>query len=142
MATARQGFQSHGVELNWWLVLYSRLVADRSGLRRTATFARQDLWKANLKPYGNVVIFGVEEMVSAIDIMDPRVIFNQSSIQQYVTGAKVLIAYCKSKNFFRLGLNWTYEYRNTLTLKLLGSGPFSIRQTQKTLFSLGSLKLA
>ena len=48
----------------------------------------------------------------------------------------------KSKKIFCLGLNWTYEYRKNLILKLLGSGPFSIRQTQKTLFSLGSLKLA
>jgi len=67
LATARQGFQSHGVELNWWLVLYSRLVAYRSGLRKTATFARQDLWKASLKPYGNVVIFGVEEMMPQLE---------------------------------------------------------------------------
>ena len=37
----------------------------------------------------------------------------------------------KSKKIFCLGLNWTYEYRKNLILKLLGSGPFSIRQTKK-----------
>ena len=68
MAAARHGFQSHGVELNWWLVMYSRLTAVRSGLKGRATFARQDLWKTNLAPYGNVVIFGVEEMVSFLHL--------------------------------------------------------------------------
>ena len=48
----------------------------------------------------------------------------------------------KSKKIFCLGLNWTYEYRKNLTLKLFGSGPFLIRQIPKTLFSLLSLKLA
>ena len=68
MAAARHGFQSHGVELNWWLVMYSRLTAVRSGLKGRATFARQDLWKSNLAPYGNAVIFGVEEMVSFLHL--------------------------------------------------------------------------
>ena len=68
LAAARHGFQSHGVELNWWLVMYSRLTAVRSGLKGRATFARQDLWKSNLAPYGNVVIFGVEEMVSVLHL--------------------------------------------------------------------------
>ena len=48
----------------------------------------------------------------------------------------------KSKNFFCLSLYWTHEYGKNLTSKLFGSGPFSIQQIQKTLFSLGSLKLA
>jgi hypothetical protein len=62
---ARQGLISHGVELNPCLVLYSKVRARRLGLFRTATFARQDLWKANLGTFNNVVIFGVEEMVAS-----------------------------------------------------------------------------
>ena len=48
----------------------------------------------------------------------------------------------KSKNFSTFELNWTHECRKNLTLKLFRSGPFLIRQIQKTLFSLGLLKLA
>ena len=61
---AQKGYQAHGIELNLWLVLYSRFRAFRLGLRSTATFSRQDLWKSNFTSYDNIVIFGVEQMVS------------------------------------------------------------------------------
>jgi len=67
LSAAREGFQAHGVELNWWLVLYSRMAAFRSGLRGSATFARQDLWNSDLRQYDNVVIFGVEEMMPQLE---------------------------------------------------------------------------
>lgn len=63
LAAAKEGFQSDGVELNPWLVLYSRFVSFKSGLSRNTSFYRADLWKFNLKPYNNIVIFGVKEMV-------------------------------------------------------------------------------
>lgn len=63
MNTAKAGFESVGVELNFWLVFYSRLVAMRSQIRPSPKFVRTDLWKYHLKPFSNVVIFGVEEMV-------------------------------------------------------------------------------
>lgn len=66
MSTAKAGFETVGVELNIWLVLYSRLVAMKSHVRPAPTFIRTDLWKYHLKPFSNVVIFGVEEMVSTI----------------------------------------------------------------------------
>ena len=61
---ARNGFKAHGIELNVWLVLYSKWRAFRSNLTPRATFAKQDLWKSDLSKYDNVVIFGVEEMVN------------------------------------------------------------------------------
>lgn len=66
MNTAKAGFESVGVELNFWLVLYSRLVAIKSSVQPSPKFVRTDLWKYPLKPFSNVVIFGVEEMVSII----------------------------------------------------------------------------
>lgn len=66
MNTAKYGFESVGVELNFWLVLYSRLVALKSNIRPSPKFIRTDLWKYQLKPFSNVIIFGVEEMVSLI----------------------------------------------------------------------------
>lgn len=62
MAAARLGYQSHGVELNSVLVLYSKITAWRQRLTK-ATFSRQDLFKVDYSKYNNVVIFGVDEMV-------------------------------------------------------------------------------
>lgn len=53
-----------GVELNPWLVWYSRWSAWRTGVSAYTSFVTQDLWKVDLQKYQNVVIFGVEEMVS------------------------------------------------------------------------------
>lgn len=63
LEAASRGFKAHGVELNPWLVAYSKFRAIRLGLSGTATFARQDLWKTDFSKFNNVVIFGVEEMV-------------------------------------------------------------------------------
>lgn len=64
MNTAKHGFESVGIELNFWLVLYSRLIAIKSNIQPSPKFIRTDLWKYQLKPFSNVIIFGVEEMVS------------------------------------------------------------------------------
>lgn len=63
MAAARKGFQGYGVELNLWLVLYSRWKAWTSGLSSQAKFHKKDLWKMDLSGYQNLVIFGVESMM-------------------------------------------------------------------------------
>jgi hypothetical protein len=67
LEAARVGFKAHGVELNRWLVLYSRVGALRLGLRQNATFARNDLWKTELGKYDNIVIFGVEQMMPQLE---------------------------------------------------------------------------
>lgn len=64
MATARNGFTSAGVELNPWLVWYSRLVAFKT--KTPAKFYRNDLWKMKLGAYDNIVIFGVEQMMAEL----------------------------------------------------------------------------
>lgn len=56
--------EGHGVELNRWLVYYSRWMAYRNGVFSTTKFFQKDLWKYDLSPYNQIVIFGVEEMVS------------------------------------------------------------------------------
>ncbi|XP_076443125.1 ATP synthase subunit C lysine N-methyltransferase-like [Babylonia areolata] len=67
LEAARQGFKAYGVELNTWLVLYSRVTAWRQGLHQTASFMKQDLWKTNLSSYDNIVIFGVEQMMQQFE---------------------------------------------------------------------------
>ena len=64
IAAAAVGFRSVGVELNPWLVLFSRLWARREGLSPLASFQRADLFSLDLTQYQNVVIFGVKQMVS------------------------------------------------------------------------------
>lgn len=67
LTAARNGFQAYGVELNFWLVLYSRWTAWRNGLQKQVTFFRKDLWKTDLSIYQNVVIFGVESMMKPLE---------------------------------------------------------------------------
>ena len=44
LETAKHGFKSSGVELNYWLVLFSRYQALKQG-QKNAAFYRKDLWK-------------------------------------------------------------------------------------------------
>ena len=37
------------------------------GVKGSATFSKQDLWKSNLSEYHKVVIFGVEEMMPDLE---------------------------------------------------------------------------
>ncbi|XP_073818950.1 ATP synthase subunit C lysine N-methyltransferase [Musca autumnalis] len=67
IATAKHGIQSDGVELNPWLVWWSRLAAMREGVSSKTKFFRRDLWKFSLKPYDYVVIFGVEQMMKDLE---------------------------------------------------------------------------
>lgn len=63
LAAAKRGFQAHGIELNVWLVWYSRFKALLNGVSSKTAFFKQDLWKYNLGKYNNIVIFGVDQMV-------------------------------------------------------------------------------
>ncbi|RUS78348.1 hypothetical protein EGW08_013899 [Elysia chlorotica] len=65
---ARKGFQGYGVELNFWLVLYSRWQAWIHGLSSQAKFFKKDLWKMDLCTYQNIVVFGVESMMPPLEV--------------------------------------------------------------------------
>lgn len=67
LAAAKAGFKSYGIELNPWLVWYSRLTAFTNGLSSKTRFFRRDLWKCNLQDYNNVILFGVEQMMEDIE---------------------------------------------------------------------------
>ncbi|XP_063541490.1 ATP synthase subunit C lysine N-methyltransferase [Cydia strobilella] len=64
---AKLGFKSDGVELNPWLVYYSRITALLSSQSQNTKFYRRNLWTFSLKPYNNIVIFGVEQMMSEFE---------------------------------------------------------------------------
>lgn len=63
VAAAKNGYRAHGVELNPWLVQYSRCSALVNGVSRKTAFYRKDLWTFNVTDYNHIVIFGVEQMV-------------------------------------------------------------------------------
>lgn len=65
--TAKMGFKSDGVELNPWLVYYSRIAALLEPKCRSSKFYRKNLWTFDLKPYNNIVIFGVEQMMKEFE---------------------------------------------------------------------------
>jgi len=64
---AKDGFTASGVELNRWLVYYSRISAWRAGVGASTSFTRHDLWKHDMSTYNNVVIFGVEQMMEQLE---------------------------------------------------------------------------
>lgn len=63
----QHGFNSDGVELNYWLVLYSRFKSLQTGTSSKTKFFRKDLWKYPLNNYNYCVIFGVEEMMTRLE---------------------------------------------------------------------------
>lgn len=68
IAAAKNGLKSDGVELNTWLVQFSRISAIKNGVFNKTTFFQKDLWKFNTSVYDYVVIFGVEQMVCPFSI--------------------------------------------------------------------------
>ncbi|CAI5443980.1 unnamed protein product [Caenorhabditis angaria] len=60
---AREGYLSHGVELNSILVAYSKYRSIRDGLRKEARFFRKNIFKTDLQPYETAVIFGAESLM-------------------------------------------------------------------------------
>lgn len=47
IAAAKRGFTATGLELNPWLVWFSRYKAWRAGLHRSTSFYISDLWKVS-----------------------------------------------------------------------------------------------
>lgn len=64
---AAHGFKAAGVELNIWLVLYSRFTSLMKGLSSNTKFYRKNLWSFNLNPYPNVIVFGAENMMDNVE---------------------------------------------------------------------------
>lgn len=68
LIAAKLGFKAEGVELNPVLVYFSKASALLNGQYRETKFHRCNLWKFNLKPYNNIVIFGVEQMMKNFEM--------------------------------------------------------------------------
>ncbi|XP_072759717.1 ATP synthase subunit C lysine N-methyltransferase isoform X2 [Anoplolepis gracilipes] len=80
LAAAKHGFKAHGIELNTWLVWYSKFKALINGLSNDTAFFKQDLWKYNLGKYDNIVIFGVDQMMEDIEKKFNRELYKGSLV--------------------------------------------------------------
>uniref|UniRef100_A0A336MKU7 CSON002975 protein n=1 Tax=Culicoides sonorensis TaxID=179676 RepID=A0A336MKU7_CULSO len=78
--TAKKGWKSDGVELNLFLVLFSRISALKNGVSGKTKFFKRDLWKFNTSSYDCVVIFGVEQMMSELESKLGRELNDKSKI--------------------------------------------------------------
>ena len=68
IAIAKQGHQVVGLELNPWLVWYSRYQTIRNNISiNRCVFKKTDLWKVNYSIFDRVVVFGVEEMMPDLE---------------------------------------------------------------------------
>lgn len=70
-----------GVELNYILVMFSRIMAIREGNFRYVKYHHKDLWRFPINRYDAVCIFGVESMMTSLEtyiklsINKPQTIF-------------------------------------------------------------------
>ncbi|ESN92699.1 hypothetical protein HELRODRAFT_135380, partial [Helobdella robusta] len=63
---ARQGFVAVGVELNPWLVAYSKFRSYLAGTSKNTKFKTSNLFKESLSKYDNIVIFGVDSLMEPL----------------------------------------------------------------------------
>lgn len=60
--------KAEGVELNTWLVLFSKWSAWRNGFKTSqVSFYKKDIFKTDLSKYNNIVVFGVESLMEALE---------------------------------------------------------------------------
>ncbi|XP_071498692.1 ATP synthase subunit C lysine N-methyltransferase-like [Diadema antillarum] len=64
---AKQGYHGIGYELNPWLVWYSRIAARQAGIQQRTSFHRTNLWNVDLGKFDVIVIFGVSQMMNALE---------------------------------------------------------------------------
>lgn len=68
LASRKQVFsQIHGVELNYILVLFSRILSIRNGQFSQVKYFHKDLWQFNLGRYDAICIFGVESLMGPLN---------------------------------------------------------------------------
>lgn len=68
LASRKQKFSLiHGVELNYILVLFSRILSIKDRQFNQVKYFHKDLWKFNLSRYDSICIFGVESLMEPLE---------------------------------------------------------------------------
>jgi hypothetical protein len=65
---SKRGFEATGVEINFFLYLYSRFKAFSFNTNPRPMFKRANLWNVNLGNYDLIVLFGVQEMMKDLSV--------------------------------------------------------------------------
>jgi len=108
---AKHGIQSHGVELNPWLVLYSKYKAYREGVHKLASFQRKNLFKVNLADFDAIVVFGVDSLMPLIEKQVSRDC-NRMDKQVRLVACRFPLPNWEPFASFGSGIDqvWLYEY--------------------------------
>lgn len=109
---ARRGFAPCvGVELNPWLVAYSKIKALASDGYPVLKprFERADLWKFSLVPFDNVVVFGVEEMMAPLE----RKLLRELRPGSWVVACRFPLPTLKADESYGDGIDTVWLYRFT-----------------------------
>uniref|UniRef100_A0A182QKW6 Methyltransferase domain-containing protein n=1 Tax=Anopheles farauti TaxID=69004 RepID=A0A182QKW6_9DIPT len=106
-ARAHSSIKADGVELNPWLVYYSRLVALRNGVFNRTSFFRKDLWTFSLAPYDHIVIFGVEQMMDDLE----KKILKEATPGATIIACRFPFPNMKTENRIEEGVDSVWMYR-------------------------------
>ncbi|KPM03780.1 methyltransferase-like protein 3 [Sarcoptes scabiei] len=127
IACAKQGWKSFGVELNLWLVLYSKFRAFRENVRQLTSFQQKNLFKQffqttsfyghffrlkiDLAEYDNIIVFGVDNLMPLIEDKI-RKDCDRSRKQMKLIACRFPLPNWKSYMTFGSGVDqvWLYNY--------------------------------
>lgn len=101
----------HGVELNYFLVTFSRLMAIKSRQNEQLKYFHKDLWKFSLGNYDNICIFGVESMMQPLE---EYIIKSNNGKEQIIFACR--FPFKNMTKVFEIGSGidtvWIYRLRN------------------------------
>ncbi|EEC14740.1 conserved hypothetical protein, partial [Ixodes scapularis] len=110
---AKLGFvPAVGVELNPWLVAYSKIRALATKSPKTS-FLRMDLWKFELSGFDNVVVFGVQEMMPALE----QKLADELSSDAWVVACRFPLPSLKPDFTQGTGIDTVWVYRMSTRVK-------------------------
>jgi cyclopropane fatty-acyl-phospholipid synthase-like methyltransferase len=64
---ARRGLEAHGVEINLFLVLISRLIIKIYGLSKSARIKWGNMWRINVSDYDVVFIYAISHIMGDLE---------------------------------------------------------------------------
>jgi hypothetical protein len=67
LAFAREGALAYGYEINWLLVVWSRLMIRRAGLAGRAFVYCKNLWRQNFSDFSIVTVYGIPHIMAELE---------------------------------------------------------------------------
>ena len=66
IAFAEKGAEAHGIEINPWLILYSRWKIKKAGLNNKAFIHWKNFWKMDLSSYDIIILFQIKNIMDKL----------------------------------------------------------------------------